>query len=92
MNLWKKVIEANDVRKEKRKVPLEEVNPDKYQVDVDVGSRYGQVSIAWKETKASDMKVLPSFLGSYDGDEDIQKSCSLYHPNPNILDASNKQK
>ena len=57
-----KVREANDMRKEKGEAPLEKINLDKGQVDVDVGSRYGLASVASKETRASDMKVLPSFL------------------------------
>ena len=56
------VREANDMRKEKGEAPLEEINLDKGQVDVDVGSRYRSASMASKETKALDIKVLPSFL------------------------------
>ena len=71
---------------------MEEINVEKGQVDVDVGSRYGPNSMASKETKASDMKVLPSFLGAYNSDKDILKAHSLYHPSPYTLDASSKQK
>ena len=90
-NLWEKVKEVNDMRKEKEKAPLEEINLDKGQVDVDVGSRYESASMASKETRASYMKVLPSFLGDYNSDKDVLKPQFLYHPNPKILGTSGKQ-
>ena len=90
-NLWEKVREANDMRKEKGEAPLEEINLDIGQVDVDVGSRYGSAFVASKEIVASDMKVLPSFLGDYNSDEGVLKAQSLYHPNPNIFNTSSKQ-
>ena len=62
-NLWERVKKANEMRKEKGEASLEVINLDKGQVNVDVGSRYGPNSMASKETKASEMKILPSFVG-----------------------------
>ena len=90
-NLWEKVREINDMRKEKGKAPLEEINLDKGQVNVDVESRYGPNFVASKETKALEIKILPSFVGGYDSDKEVLKARSLYHPSPNILNVSNKQ-
>ena len=54
-------------------------------------SRYGPKFMALKETKTSEMKVLPSFVGDYDSDKEVLKAGSLYHPSPNVLNVSNQE-
>ena len=53
----------DEIKKEKGKAPFKKIDLDKDQANVDLGSRYGKISISSKETKASNFEGVTFILG-----------------------------
>ena len=91
--LWNELQEKN-VKGNKGKAPITEIDLDKEQMNFDIESRYGVAGpSSSKSSKASTMKELPSFLGDVDSAKDVRRVPSQYHPTPtpNVLDTANLQ-
>ena len=91
-SLWDEIWEANVNREGRSKAPIDEINLEKEQMNLDIASRYQAIGpTTFRSSKAFIFRELPSFVGDYKSRDDIRKVPTQYKLTTKVLDAANLQ-